>query len=63
MEDALTDLLCDDVPYKGGKAHSGVLEGGKRLVKKHKPLLLKLLESSGKHKISLTCVGHSLGEC
>lgn len=31
------------------------------MVKKHKPLLLKLLKSSGKHKVKLQCVGHSLG--
>lgn len=61
LEDALTDLLCDFVPYRGGQAHSGVLEGGKHLSQKHKKLLLKLLDSSGKRKIKLTCVGHSLG--
>lgn len=59
--DALTDLLCEDVPYRGGKAHSGILEGGQHLVEKHKEMLLKLLESSGKRKVKLTCVGHSLG--
>lgn len=61
IEDAITDLLCEDEDYKGGKAHSGVLEGGKFLAKKHKKLFQDLLKSSGKPKLSLTLVGHSLG--
>ncbi|CAB9518250.1 Sn1-specific diacylglycerol lipase beta [Seminavis robusta] len=61
IEDALTDLLCDDVAYKGGKAHSGVLEGGRYLAEKHKPLLLELLKSSGKPKMKVRLIGHSLG--
>jgi Lipase (class 3) len=61
IEDALTDLLCDYKDYKGGKAHSGVLNGGQYLAQRHKPLLMKLLKSSGKKEIKLTLVGHSLG--
>lgn len=61
IEDALADILCDYQEYRGGQAHSGVLGGGQRLAAEHKALLLKLLKSSGKHKIRLTCVGHSLG--
>ena len=61
IDDAITDLLCDYEDYKGGKAHSGLLESGRYLAKKHKKLFQDLLKSSGKPKLSLTLVGHSLG--
>ena len=61
IDDAITDLLCDYEDYKGGKAHSGMLEGGRYLAEKHKKLFKDLLKSSGKPKLSLTLVGHSLG--
>lgn len=61
IDDAITDLLCDYEDYKGGKAHSGMLEGGRYLAQKHRKLFKDLLKSSGKPKLSLTLVGHSLG--
>ena len=61
ITDALTDLFCDYEDYRGGKAHSGILEGGRFLANKHKTTLKNLLKSSGKHKIKLTLIGHSLG--
>ena len=38
-----------------------MLQGGKYLAEKHTPFLNSLLESSGKSRIKLTLVGHSLG--
>lgn len=61
ITDAMTDLLCDYEDYRGGKAHAGVLKGGRYLAEKHKETLKNLLESSGKRRIQLTLVGHSLG--
>ena len=61
ITDAVTDLLCEEVDYRGGKAHSGVLASGKYIAKKHAPLLQELLESSGKQRIKIKLVGHSLG--
>ena len=61
IADAITDLLCEEEDYRGGKAHSGVLASGKYIAEKHAPLLQELLESSGKQSIEVKLVGHSLG--
>ena len=61
ITDAITDVLCEDQDYRGGKAHSGVLESGKYIAEKHTPLIQELLESSGKQSIKIKLVGHSLG--
>jgi pimeloyl-ACP methyl ester carboxylesterase len=59
--DAITDLLCDTVEYKGGRAHSFILESGKYVADKHRGLLEELRVKSGKAKVKVTLVGHSLG--
>ena len=61
IADALTDLMCDTEQYKDGKAHAYILKSGKYLVQKHTKLLEELLQKSGKSKIKLSLVGHSLG--
>lgn len=61
ITDAITDLLCEDEDYRGGKAHSGVLASGKYIAEKHTPLLQELLDSSGKQRIKIQLSGHSLG--
>ena len=57
----MTDCVVDAVPYRGGKAHSGILNSGKWLVSEHKELLEKLRKLARKRGIKLTLVGHSLG--
>lgn len=59
--DLLSDAFLIAESYRGGKAHVGVRLAGKYLVAKHTPLLRQLLELSGKSKIKLSLVGHSLG--
>lgn len=59
--DALTDLLCDTKDYQGGKAHSFILGSGRFIADKHRDLILELLRSSGKSKVEITIIGHSLG--
>ena len=59
--DAITDLLCDTVEYNGGLAHSFILESGKYIAEKHRTLIEELLEKSGKKKVIVTLIGHSLG--
>ena len=59
--DVITDLLCDADPYRGGLAHFGIMQSGQYLAEKHDALFKKLLELSGKKKIKLTLIGHSLG--
>jgi len=59
--DALTDLLCDTVEYKGGKAHSFILESGKYIANLHRDLLEELRIKAGKKQVKLTLLGHSLG--
>ena len=61
LSDAIADALLEPVEYKGGKAHSGILESGKNLAAKYVPKLKALLSASGRDKIRLTLVGHSLG--
>lgn len=59
--DAVTDLLCDTVEYNGGLAHSFILESGKYIAEKHRTLIEELREKSGKKKVVVTLIGHSLG--
>jgi hypothetical protein len=61
ITDVITDLLCDSDRYRGGFAHAGILESGQFLANKHEEMLRKLCEVSGKKKIKLTLIGHSLG--
>ena len=61
IDDMLTDGLLEADDYRGGKAHAGIAESGKFLVDKHITTLKHLLEVSGKQKIRLSLVGHSLG--
>lgn len=61
VTDLLTDALMEPVDYRGGKAHNGIVESGRFLVNKHTKLLKNLRDLSGKRKINLTIVGHSLG--
>lgn len=61
ITDVMTDCVVDAVPYRGGKAHSGILQSGKWLVSEHLELLEKLRTLAGKRRIKLTLVGHSLG--
>ena len=61
IADALADGMLEPVEYRGGHAHGGILLTGKALVEKHLPRLKELLKYSGRNKISLYLVGHSLG--
>lgn len=61
LADAITDLICQDTSYRGGKAHSFILNSGKFVAQLHLPMLTELLENSGKSKLKVTLVGHSLG--
>ena len=61
LADAITDLICEDVEYRGGKAHSFIVNSGKFIAKQHTKMLEDLLEHSGKSKLKVTLVGHSLG--
>ena len=61
ITDVITDLLADAVDYRGGKAHSGILQSGLFLAGKHTDTFQEFLKASGKKKINLTLVGHSLG--
>jgi hypothetical protein len=61
ITDVVTDLLCDAVDYRGGKAHAGILQSGQYLAAKHQDLFKKLCELSGKKKLKVTLIGHSLG--
>ena len=59
--DLLSDALLEAEPYRGGQAHAGVKLSGQYLVQKITPLLDQMLELSGKEKVKILIVGHSLG--
>ncbi|KAI2496204.1 lipase [Fragilaria crotonensis] len=61
VTDVMTDCIVDVAPYRGGKAHCGILQSGKWLVSEHQELLETLRTLAGKRRIKLTLVGHSLG--
>ena len=61
IEDAFSDGLLEATPYRDGMAHDGVCKSGLYLVKKHTDLLLNILKMSGRDKVKLTIIGHSLG--
>ena len=61
LGDVLSDGLLETEDYRDGKAHSGIAESGAFLVNKHIETLEQVLEASGRDKIRLSLVGHSLG--
>jgi len=61
LPDILADATLGVEDYRGGKAHGGILASGKALVDFYAPKLRELLMHSGRDKIRLYIVGHSLG--
>ena len=59
--DLFTNGLLEAEDYRGGKAHAGIAQAGTYLVNKHIDTLNRLLEVSGRDKIRLSLIGHSLG--
>lgn len=59
--DMLSDALLETSDYRGGKAHDGVCASGLYIVQKHADLILHTLKMSGRDKVKLTLIGHSLG--
>lgn len=61
LVDMVTDALLEERDYRGGKSHDGVCQSGLCVVEQTKDLLLHILETSGRKKLKLTLLGHSLG--
>jgi Lipase (class 3) len=61
IADAVTDVICNVQPYRGGAAHALILQSGQYLAQKYTPLLHELLKSSGKRTLNLSLIGHSMG--
>jgi Lipase (class 3) len=61
LEDMLSDALLEETDYRGGKSHEGVCLSGLFIAQQNKELLLRILEMSGRKKLHLTLLGHSLG--
>lgn len=59
VADALTDCLCEEVPFLNGHAHGSIAEHARQIMKIARPVLLELLEKSPEKKVIVT--GHSLG--
>lgn len=58
--DALTDVLCEAVPFLNGEAHAGMLKAADRCLEAAEPALLAALETSPK-RCDLVITGHSMG--
>jgi Lipase (class 3) len=61
LEDMFSDAMLEASPYRDGCAHDGVCQSGRYLVEKHTDLILQILKMSGRDKVKLTLLGHSLG--
>jgi hypothetical protein len=61
LDDMFSDAMLEATKYRDGLAHDGVCQSGKYLVQKHSKLLMRILKMSGRDKIKLTLLGHSLG--
>ena len=62
IEDVITDVLCESVEYRDGRAHKGILESGRNIAKQFKEVMdafVKDLNIQGTIKVLI--VGHSLG--
>jgi hypothetical protein len=59
--DIITDLICEAVPYREGYAHAGMAKSGMYMAEKHIDLLKRLHDESGKSKIRVHMLRHSLG--
>jgi Lipase (class 3) len=57
--DAITDVLCDTKPYRNGFAHSHILDSGRYIADKYRPILCNLFPAAD--RINVHIYGHSLG--
>lgn len=61
IADFISDGLLEPVDYRGGKAHDGILSSAQWLHQQYVGFFARLLELTGRRKLKLWCVGHSLG--
>lgn len=61
FSDIISDALLEAAEYRQGKTHQGMMESGRFLHDKYKEQLFEILETSGKSKLKLMIIGHSLG--
>lgn len=61
LADFLSDGMLEAVDYRGGKAHDGILQSARWLHSAYKGFLKHLLVMTGRSKLKLWLVGHSLG--
>jgi Lipase (class 3) len=61
LADLMSDGLLEPVNYHGGKAHDGILQSAIWIRESYTPFLEQLLQITGRSKIRLWLVGHSLG--
>lgn len=59
VADALTDAMCEEVPFLKGHAHEAITENARNVAKIAKPILEELFKKDPKKKVVVT--GHSLG--
>ncbi|KAG5457943.1 MAG: Alpha/Beta hydrolase protein, partial [Olpidium bornovanus] len=59
LQDAMTDLLCEYEPYKGGLAHRGVIRSAEWIVDRSFEAIKNAVARF--NAAGINCVGHSLG--
>ncbi|KAG7356857.1 lipase class 3 [Nitzschia inconspicua] len=61
LPDTISDALLKPQEYKGGFAHGGILASGRNLAEYYLPKLEDIHKASGRDKVRVICMGHSLG--
>ncbi|KAF9208831.1 hypothetical protein BGZ49_007387 [Haplosporangium sp. Z 27] len=59
ITDAMTDLVCEHYPYKGGLVHKGIMDTARFVLERSGKDIEEALEKFNLTK--LYCIGHSLG--
>lgn len=59
LSDALTDMVCNEVPFLGGTAHAAMLEAARDLQARVEPVIRGALAQFPGYGV--VCTGHSLG--
>ena len=61
IADFISDGLLEAVDYRGGKAHDGIVASAQWLHQQYEHFFLRLLKLTGRRRMKVWCVGHSLG--
>ena len=61
LGDILSDSMLNATTYRNGVAHDGIARAGKFITEHYIGEIQKLMEASGRDRVEVTLIGHSLG--